>query len=411
MKGDLKMNYLNKLHEQLAEIDLCRDGFILLGAGSIGAMALISMHHMGINVLCFADNNDKKQGKNFEGISVFSPNSAFDIYGDRDIVICVTSPKLQNLIYEQLKNIGFSRLHNIYPIAHYFLENNLFRGLNNDLARDIAMSVASTFPKPSENSGFIINQVEICVTERCTLKCRDCANLMRFYINPKDCDAYITLSSIQKLTEIADYIEQVTILGGEPFLFPSFKEILLEIRKMQNINSIKIITNGSILPEREVFDAIREAGAIVFISYYSELSQCADRLVNECEKHGIICIVAENMEWQNLGSPIEKREFSTNETFQLFNSCVLNGFNTIIGHKLYVCSRAAHMFNCGIKVEADNDSFDLSEKFSDTKTAKNALFQFLNYNNYPSSCEYCNGFSNINKLPLIPAAIQMGGTV
>jgi organic radical activating enzyme len=402
------MNYLDNVRERLQKIESCREGFVLMGAGPIGVMALVALRHMGLRVGCFADNSVDKQGGLIEGIEILSPKTAHETLGDRDVVIAVASPRVRALLREQLSALGFSRFHDVYPLAHYFLAHNLFgEGLDDGLTRDIAMSDAYVFPPPSGTEGFAVSQIEVSVTARCNLKCRDCADCYPYYQNPAHRNTRNVIAALRKLADFSDCIEQVSILGGEPFMSPDLVEVLRAIRGIRTVNHIRIITNGSVMPGKSVFDAIAENSCMIFISHYGDLSRFADKIRQECEKRGIVCVVARNVEWHDLGSPLESRKRTEDETKRLFDGCVLGKINYLIENKLYSCARGAHIFELGLVPEANGDCFDLSRVDADDEAAREALMAFLRHPRPLGSCAHCNGFTEPSSLPMLPAAVQL----
>lgn len=52
-----------------------------------------------------------------------------------------------------------------------------------------------------EKDAVILNSIDFIVTERCSLRCRDCSNLMQYYKNPVDEDMQLqfeALGTVQK---------------------------------------------------------------------------------------------------------------------------------------------------------------------------------------------------------------------
>ncbi|MGB7864588.1 MAG: hypothetical protein WCF74_14445, partial [Candidatus Sulfotelmatobacter sp.] len=52
--------------------DVNAEGIVLFGAGNLGRRTLSVLRQVGIQPLCFVDNNDSLWGKSLEGIPVLS---------------------------------------------------------------------------------------------------------------------------------------------------------------------------------------------------------------------------------------------------------------------------------------------------------------------------------------------------
>jgi FkbM family methyltransferase len=63
--------------------DLGASGIVLFGAGNLGQRTLAGLRAIGIEPLCFVDNNKLVRGKGHEGIPIMSPAEGAERYGPR----------------------------------------------------------------------------------------------------------------------------------------------------------------------------------------------------------------------------------------------------------------------------------------------------------------------------------------
>lgn len=113
------------------------------------------------------------------------------------------------------------------PLAFYFLFH-LFR--------------YARYFKPSF---LCLNHLNIPITTRCNLKCRDCTSMMPYYSKFSrhwDVDVDKLLKNINKLLDGLDTIADVVLYGGEPFLFPESElcRLLDGLKRSEKILSISI---------------------------------------------------------------------------------------------------------------------------------------------------------------------------
>ena len=102
-----------------------------------------------------------------------------------------------------------------------------------------------------DNDALFIRSVDLVITEKCTLKCRDCANLMQFFESPKNIDADSAINGIKALAQRCNMINEVRVIGGEPFINKDIYKIIAELNTIKNINSIVIYTNGMVPLKKE----------------------------------------------------------------------------------------------------------------------------------------------------------------
>ena len=99
-----------------------------------------------------------------------------------------------------------------------------------------------------------VNSIDVVLTQRCTLKCTDCSNLMQYYSKPAQIDTSVILKSLQALKSCFDYVHEFRIIGGEPLLNKEFGKIIDYISKNFNYGYIVVYTNGTIIPLRDIDD-------------------------------------------------------------------------------------------------------------------------------------------------------------
>ena len=75
------------------------------------------------------------------------------------------------------------------------------------------------------NDKLNIKTIDIQVTERCSLKCKDCSNLMQYYKKPQDSELGLLLKSIEKIMVAVDSLEEFRVLGGDPFMNKNLHKI------------------------------------------------------------------------------------------------------------------------------------------------------------------------------------------
>lgn len=133
----------------------------------------------------------------------------------------------------------------------------------------------------------IIPYVEMAVTTRCSLKCKDCSSLIQYYSNPKDFSYDAIILWINGFVKCVDYIEMFRILGGEPLLHKELVAILNYLDNEPKIRSIQLVTNGTLLPNSDLITVLKRKKLSVYISNYGEVSRKIAPLIELLQTNSI----------------------------------------------------------------------------------------------------------------------------
>lgn len=103
---------------------------------------------------------------------------------------------------------------------------------------------------------------------------------MQFYRSEYNCsrtqigsvDTNVLIKTMSNLLKCIDYIEELHILGGEPFLNVDLNRMLNWLIGIKRIKNITIVTNGTIVPSQEIMEILQDKRCEVFISNYGNVS-------------------------------------------------------------------------------------------------------------------------------------------
>lgn len=253
-----------------------------------------------------------------------------------------------------------------------------------------------------------ILHMDLVITECCSLKCRDCSNMMQYYGKPEQLKSEDVLRDLKRLLESV-HIGELKILGGEPFVNPSvLAEVIRFLSKEQGkgVDTINIITNGTIIPDQECIDAIKNnPKAIVTLSDYNELSQHLNEIIDICKKNNIRCLTEEDtVYWVDFGDPHKKDEppsFVRKQYHYCYNR---KNCNTLYRGKLYACPRQAHGIRLGLFPDVKEDYIDLySPEDKSAEDLRREIIDMVRRNEPVDACSYCL----YGKYKHIPRAVQV----
>lgn len=186
---------------------------ILFGAGKYGELMLHICEENNIDIMCFCDNNPGKVDKYFiskngKNIPIHSLNNVAD---NKDIIFIISAMRdsVFNEIKTQLNEQGYNE---IYSSLKFFDALNYTS--DDVVENDIINSYRYEKYKKVDSELLYSVRLQLQITERCSLKCKDCSNLMQHYENPKTFDTDVLKKEVDRLTEVFDYINQIGIIGN-----------------------------------------------------------------------------------------------------------------------------------------------------------------------------------------------------
>lgn len=242
-----------------------------------------------------------------------------------------------------------------------------------------------------ENNELNIPQIEISITTKCTLNCKDCNTLMPSF-KERGCHHTLTFSAFKEqldnLCNSVSRIRHFVFLGGEPLVNPELPEMLDYACKKENIDLIRIVTNTTILPSQKLINVFHNNPnrAYFYLSDYRDNPALVNILKQEeikklLQENKIKCQVGENLNW------IKEQAFSTKKfdkitTPETIKNCFRLHCTQIFNNKIDVCSKPLSARMLGLL--DTNDDIQVSNNVN----LKNELIRFYQ-KEYADSCPYC----------------------
>ena len=244
----------------------------------------------------------------------------------------------------------------------------------------------------------IIPRLVISVSNRCTLNCKLCNNLMPYFKKRMDGNVLDIINDVEKIIKCIDKIKSVEIIGGEPFIYDSIDILVDYLIKQNKIDEIEITTNGSVLPNELVLKSLKSKKLIVYVSQYKQTVNKRIAFMKVLAIREIRCQSLENHLWFDVGD-ICKRNKGGKKLRDEYLRCHDNIMcRTLWNGRLYVCGRGVGL--C--------EKYDLSYGFIDIRNKSQINWKdILSFytTDYSGICDYCNMGSR--KVKWIKAAEQI----
>lgn len=362
-------------------------GIWLFGAGKIGQEEKDFLEKNDLRIKGFVDNNNALWGRAVKDSSVISFEEYCHNHRDEGLIISV-GEKARSEITKQL-----DRSNLIVNKEYVYHDSDMILLAINKMTDRVVVPVT-----------------QICLTERCTLKCKKCAHGCHMVDkSKKDLSLNEAKKSADAFFSFVDYCKEFVLIGGEPFLYSQICEIIDYVghKYRYKMGLFTITTNGTITPSDEILTECRSKGVTIRISNYSEtipnMKNKIERLIDKLEEYKIDYRLAEpDINWMDYGFDDFDRGKDENELIKTFNRC-RTVCHEIRGDRFYFCVMArAVSENMGFDVGAD-DYLDLSEL--EGNNGKKVFFEYLQgYSDkgYLDMCRYCHGAESI-EYPISPA--------
>ncbi len=383
-----KPNYVNIEAKNTLNILASKEPVIVFGTGNFGKIVCTGLEAAGIKVEGFGDNNEKNWGKEFSGYNVFSSEILRKKYNNRNFIIASLS---HVYIKKQLSKLGINNLFNC---------DFLFSEISLDLEKcktswdtkrckeqiDSYLFSIDSLNKRKERK-LRVKHLDLVLTEKCSLKCKDCSNLMQYYAKPVDEDFDQMITALDKFMNNVDFVNEIRLIGGEPLMYKKIDEVLEKVSQYSNFEKIYIYTNGTIVPKGDKIKNYKNDKILFRISDYGKVSRNVDKLEQTLKENNINYIRERITNWQNCAI-IDRYERSLELTKHIYGNCCVNQFLTLLHGKLYICPYQAHAENLNAIPVSKKDHIDLN---IDQDNLKEKIAKLYFDKEYIDACFSCNG--------------------
>lgn len=252
-----------------------------------------------------------------------------------------------------------------------------------------------------------IEFLEVWVGTKCTLKCKYCAHLIPYYKEKVSYDINEVIDDIKIMLNAAN-INKLSIAGGEPLTHPQLYELFEFILNRDDIKNIQILTNLTIIPNKENLELMLKLKDKKNFSIV-----CSDYVGQENKTKNIVKFFQQfnfNLEfhfndknafWVNTLVPGgEKTRFIN--SYRYFKSCYNNPCRTLSKGYFVYCPRGIGVYDIfNIKYNL----FDVAKirKIPHMPVLKSFIEIILNPKYIKSFCYYCR----VNKRIILRGADQL----
>jgi hypothetical protein len=251
------------------------------------------------------------------------------------------------------------------------------------------------------------------VGTKCTLRCKNCSNLMQFFGRPEQNHIETDFATFKRDLDVlfrgVNNVKHLQIMGGEPLLYKDLIPMLQSVQEYRQVRRFYIITNGTIVPDKTTLLGFQKLGKrfSVIISDYSSNPHLRgalklDQLKQTLERYKIHYFSKIHFAWCAMGGlDYQKRTQQDND--RLWDTCGKVCTSYTEG-KIGNCPRAVNIqFLKNVPGPGVNDAdwINLRGKFDNTTDIRRKFSEWFSAR-HASPCRYCNEFKD--RKPVMVAA-------
>ncbi|MBT4162866.1 MAG: 4Fe-4S cluster-binding domain-containing protein [Gammaproteobacteria bacterium] len=362
---------------------------VIFGASPVGHAVQELCERESIAIAAYCDNKNYKMDGTYNGHPVLNPQTLPATFPDGAQFIIVAADI--NDVVVQLAGMSFK---NWFPGGLLLTDFDITASAIDETEAFANYVIGATInchdAYVSEDRIFM-RSVDLVLTERCSLKCQDCSNLMQYYERPVNYELDQMQQSLTNLLSLVDGIQEIRIIGGEPLVNKSFHLVVNRLITEPDVQQIVIYTNGTIAPPDEKLAMMQSDKVMVLITDYGELSRNKQELMDGLDRHNIAWHIDDAKGWTDCSS-IGYHERSEQEKVEVFQECCAKGLITISNGSIYRCPFSANASQLNAVPHEPSDWVDLeSIHLIDQAEARASIRSFLYDRKYLKVCDYCGG--------------------
>jgi organic radical activating enzyme len=373
------------------------------GASSYSLIALAALKSMNLRPYCFIDDNSQNYPEGFQGYEVLSPEQGItEILRDLKNCRLIISSNYFTSILSRISVLAKDSDLQAFTLSPFRQSISDEHSLGLISRGDLERKLMAHDTKAEQYLRSFVIKDEICVpfldvqlTERCTLKCKDCSNLMQYYSKPIASDFEVLSSSLESFLDAIDLLSEARLLGGEPFLYKEINQVIDLLLGSAKVRNIIIYTNGTLIPSLDVISSMRHSDILVEITDYGKLSRKRGDLIRLLEDYDVNYVCHKPQNWTD-SARIINNGLSESELKQMYSACCVNDVLTLLHGRLFHCPFSANLFNL-YPGKAPADEY-IDFKDLEPTNLRSHLHEFLYSKPYLAACRNCLGRDFTQKL-------------
>ncbi len=386
-----------------------RKPIVILGAGLICEIFTNFLKTTDVEVKFIVDSKKSFYNKKLNDIKIVNLDYLENLDKNTDIFI---SHRYIDSALKILKEKNFTNIFScrnlfgefnrakFYPINYKEndtdnLENNITYSDTAEIKADRLLSYYVQILDKSnliKNNKLHVKSLDVQVSEKCSLKCADCCNLMQYYKKPKDIETEILIKSIEKFMKCVDSLDEFRVLGGDPFMNKDMHKIISKLVEYDKCQKIIVYTNARFMPKGENLESLKHKKIILEITDYGEKdSLAASKFVEMAKRENINYEHSLVSTWDDAGRIMPYTQRSEKDLKKLFSDCCQQDLISLLHGKLYRCPFSANAANLKAIPQNKKDEVNLLDENLSILELREQVMNLVYEKEYLTACSYCKG--------------------
>lgn len=383
---------------ELMELSMDNSKIYIYGNGGAGRWLWRNLEVLGVEIEAFIDTDVKKVTENF-GFKTISVADSEKEIGLDDLLIIGAVDIHEILIIKQQTHLKGLRWLSLGKFVKEGLESKSLpqpEGFD-EYAVGVVTDCHTRLLDPED---VFLRSVDIMITEKCSLKCQDCANLMQYYEKPKDSTLDGIIRSVRWLSEVVDGVYEFRLIGGEPFMNKGIYNIIEQLLDFEIFNKLVIYTNGMVPLKTNSRDLLVNDRVVFSVTDYGSLAKNTGKFIKQLEEWGCIFRVHPPEHWTDSGR-IKRQNRTDIANQKIFDECCGKNLWTLSDQGFGRCPFAINAAHLGA-IDFESDSVvpvgDVTK-----------LREYILNGKFLPACDLCNGrsFSSPQIVPAIQTRIPL----
>lgn len=401
-----KFNY-QTFSQRLEEIKTQKKSIIIFGLSKYIKEHLPLLQEHGISISCICDNNQDLQKTEYLGIPIYSFEEARKTQTNPYFLI-VNVPEVQ----EQVESFGYEYIQDYC----FFFSFKLYLAEYKDTeSAELKLHYKALFSRENakkykcpESPLCYVDVIDIYLTDRCTLNCQNCCNLIPYFQDAKDYTYETIIKEIDDVCNTFDHIYDLHLLGGELFVHKDAYKIINYATTKENVSYVSVYSNATIPLKEEELPLFNKDKVTFSLTKYPGYSRHVEQNKALLDQYNIMASSKEDSVWFDCIG-FEYQNYSPEDLQKIYDTCCTKDARAYVDGKIFFCTYLASLYKLKAIPVAAIEMIDCNG-YTDSDLLKKDIIKYLYDRTVLSTCQYCKGRSD-EVCPSIPAAIQMKGKI
>lgn len=341
--------------------------------------------NISADIIGFVDTDYKKVGKSHNGHKVLSIPEVIAISND-DVTIVITVIDIQDVlsIVEKIPHSGWIAL-GLFLGDQKVANHSSLEDQSEKFIEYALKAVEDCHKGYFSKDKLFLRSIDVVITEKCSLKCKDCSNLMQYYEAPINIAYEEIIRDFDELTNSVDEIYEIRLIGGEPFMNKDIYKIIEYLVDSPKVTKLVVYSNAMVPIRLEHKEIVTNPKVVFSLTDYGSLSKNTKKVTDALDDLGVAYRLHPPENWTDSGTIFDFKR-SIPECKELFKECCGKNLLTVTDGKLYRCPFAANADR--LKAIPKDEA-----NYVAVNSSSSAIRDYVSNIDYLPACNFCKGRS------------------